>query len=534
MSICSAQTPVGTEIRNQAWGSYQLKTGDGDTARSNATSTIVGAPSGTPRLALYKEADRAVAAPGSEITYTIVAANGGTATATDVIVTDTLPRNTSYISASGGGMVAGNIVRWTIGSIAVDGRDSMRLVVHIDEGMADGSLRNQAAAVCREELGIVSNTVVTQITAFVATEIRLAATPRAIAGNGLDSIALGVTIIDKDGISAGDGTAVFLWTSHGSFGNGHDTITAVMHVGIVGAILRSEKISGDNITASVHAVKLSASGRTLDDSITVVYYTSAIQGIIIAAVNHVPVAGAGLIAYDEQGHVVGYDTTGIDGRYIIPVPGDGIYTLLTVYTSEFGDRVERRTMVPVNVTSADGITMGKPVNAIDGYLIDRATGVPVRESGIKVAMHASIVGVPSIPIAADVVMVTNGNGRFLFDSLAPGLYEISVADSRYRGSVIVADTSVGEYLTGVHVIITEMPRLEITISSTKRIAEIGDVVGYTIDITNRSGVLALDPVWIIDTLPPGFGYVKGRARLDGSAAGDPSGSDIMVWRLPDT
>lgn len=70
-----------------------------------------------PALSLRKSGPTA-AAPGNLITYTLTVTNSGNLTATNLIITDTIPPNATYIN---GGTKVGNVVSWTIPSLAASG-----------------------------------------------------------------------------------------------------------------------------------------------------------------------------------------------------------------------------------------------------------------------------------------------------------------------------------------------------------------------------------------------------------------------------
>ncbi|MBB6065488.1 SdrD B-like domain-containing protein [Pseudoxanthomonas broegbernensis] len=57
----------------------------------------------------------------------------------------------------------------------------------------------------------------------------------------------------------------------------------------------------------------------------------------------------------------------------------------------------------------------------------------------------------------------------------------------------------------------------------RSVAEIGDMVLYTVEIRHVSGA-GLNQVDVVDRLPRGFTYVDGTARVDGTALADPAGS----------
>ena len=56
---------------------------------------------------------------GETIVYTLTASNAGPSTATDVVVSDTLPANLDYVSNSCGAAFAAPTLTWTIGTLAV-------------------------------------------------------------------------------------------------------------------------------------------------------------------------------------------------------------------------------------------------------------------------------------------------------------------------------------------------------------------------------------------------------------------------------
>ncbi|MCB0197019.1 MAG: DUF11 domain-containing protein [Anaerolineae bacterium] len=75
---------------------------------------IIGDPA--PALTIHKQGP-ATAAPDELITYTLTVTNSGSISATNVIITDTLPVGAHYVS---GGTQIGNIIRWELASLEVD------------------------------------------------------------------------------------------------------------------------------------------------------------------------------------------------------------------------------------------------------------------------------------------------------------------------------------------------------------------------------------------------------------------------------
>ena len=86
----------------------------------------------------------ATATAGANVAYTITATNNGPSAASNVVVTDTLPAGATFVSASGGGTLSGNVVTWpAIASLPNGGNTSYTLTVTYP---AAGSFTNAAAA----------------------------------------------------------------------------------------------------------------------------------------------------------------------------------------------------------------------------------------------------------------------------------------------------------------------------------------------------------------------------------------------------
>jgi uncharacterized repeat protein (TIGR01451 family) len=78
---------------------------------------ITGEP---PGFAITKNA-AAIVSPGEVFTYTLTIGNETFMAATNVIITDSLPSNATFISASDDGVFAGNVISWTVLTIADGG-----------------------------------------------------------------------------------------------------------------------------------------------------------------------------------------------------------------------------------------------------------------------------------------------------------------------------------------------------------------------------------------------------------------------------
>jgi uncharacterized repeat protein (TIGR01451 family) len=100
-----------------------------------ATTTVSSAPS----LAVVAADSPDPVSAGANLTWTLSYSNTGNADATGVVVSDTLPANTSFVSATGGGTLAAGVVTWSVGTLAAGGNGSVQLVVKIASPLANGT-----------------------------------------------------------------------------------------------------------------------------------------------------------------------------------------------------------------------------------------------------------------------------------------------------------------------------------------------------------------------------------------------------------
>src|SRR5204863_221488 len=97
------------------------------------TTTVTSAPVLTVSAT---DAPDPVAAGGS-ITYTLGYANSGNTDASGVVISDTVPATTTFVSATGGGSLAAGVVTWSIGSLAASASGSVTLTVRVNTPLAN-------------------------------------------------------------------------------------------------------------------------------------------------------------------------------------------------------------------------------------------------------------------------------------------------------------------------------------------------------------------------------------------------------------
>jgi uncharacterized repeat protein (TIGR01451 family) len=101
---------------------------------------------------ITKQAGVGWVSPGSLLVYTIDVTNTSSLTLTDVVVTDVLPRDTTFAWASGDHVHAGDVVTWTAASLASQGSLTATVAVTVERVPPDWRLVNADYGVRAAEL----------------------------------------------------------------------------------------------------------------------------------------------------------------------------------------------------------------------------------------------------------------------------------------------------------------------------------------------------------------------------------------------
>ena len=85
----------------------------------------------------------ATVAPGAQLTYTLSYGNTGTANAANVVIRDTVPTGTTFVSATDGGVFSNGVVTWNIGALnaGVTGR-TVSFTVSVSGSLSGGTIIN--------------------------------------------------------------------------------------------------------------------------------------------------------------------------------------------------------------------------------------------------------------------------------------------------------------------------------------------------------------------------------------------------------
>ena len=107
-----------------------------DDAAQSCASTDILPPPGSPELVQSKSVDLTTAVPGDTLTYTVGAANDGTADATGVSATDTLPAGVTFVAADthGAGTYNSSTGIWTIGTVASATSATLTITATVNTG----------------------------------------------------------------------------------------------------------------------------------------------------------------------------------------------------------------------------------------------------------------------------------------------------------------------------------------------------------------------------------------------------------------
>ncbi len=169
-----AQFPVGQTVLNN----FATVAADNTFSRQDTASVLVAVSQGAignPTISLTKRVSNTTrpsgtdffneGRPGDQLTYTIELRNTGTADLINAVIEDTLPPNTSFISASGNGFLSSaNLVRWFAGTISAGGQTTVTYSTRIVSGLTEGTfIANTAQARADNHNQVSSNEVTTVI-----------------------------------------------------------------------------------------------------------------------------------------------------------------------------------------------------------------------------------------------------------------------------------------------------------------------------------------------------------------------------------
>lgn len=160
-----------------------------DSDPSNDTASVAVPVVTVAGLSLTKTVDRASAAPGDVVTYTLRVHNDGPADAQHVVVGDPLPAGTTYVSDDAGCSVSGQVVSCALGTVASGATRTVLLRARVSALSGDGSGAHQLDVQKVEaHLGVPAGATQSQVascpTGYLATDgsVRLDAVDQGAGG----------------------------------------------------------------------------------------------------------------------------------------------------------------------------------------------------------------------------------------------------------------------------------------------------------------------------------------------------------------
>ena len=103
--------------------------------------------SGAPLLTVTKIGHPNPVSAGEELTYTIQYANVGNVPAEDVVLTDMLPDDVTFLSATGGGKEEQGIISWNIGTLAAGESGVVEVKVKVNDNLNQGDTIENVASI---------------------------------------------------------------------------------------------------------------------------------------------------------------------------------------------------------------------------------------------------------------------------------------------------------------------------------------------------------------------------------------------------
>jgi uncharacterized repeat protein (TIGR01451 family) len=439
------------------WGALILGVGAAAPGWAQSTSAL--------QLFLTQAVDHAQAQPGDEITFTLTYINGGAGTATGVAIGDVLPQNTTLVGASNGGILFGNTVFWSAGTLASRQRGTVALQVRVNPNLPPGTTITNTAQISSVEapIGVPSNSITVTVVPVLQPSLL--------------SVTLGVDVA-----TAAPGSLInFLFTVANP---GPNPATGVTLVSPIPAGTTPVAASDGGVLANgaaTWALGLLAPGSTRQVSLQVMVTGGAIGSI----------TGAAQVSSIEA-----------------PAPASS-------------------NTVSVAVSPGPGLSLTETVDKPAAAPGDTLTYTLAFSGGAVNSAHAALF--TTLPAGTQFVSASNGgvfSGEsviWTFDTLPAGgavSFTIRISTNAIAGTLIQnqaqlavpAQGTVISSNTVTSTVALSGAFLTLAMSVDRTAARVGDLLTYTLTYANVGGT-AVDGAAILDSLPAGLDFVGSQANV---------------------
>jgi large repetitive protein len=493
------------------------------TASVTDTVTVAGAG-----FSLTKKVSASSAKPGDNLTYTLTASNTGTAavvptavtvdgaTGSYILIEDAIPANTSLQSAPGGTSAITLYHLISQASTTIFTATAPADLTTVD--MIGFGLSSLPAGVTAS-VGFTA-----QVHSDAAGTINNTAT--ALYGSGSGQTSTSNTVNTS---LASVAPTISFYNSSYSVVRTVGTIGSNLYLQGVAAACNTNARAVDSLTIRI------VSSVTLDNESYIAQETGANTGIfrILSSAPTADVSSKPLVINDGVLEVTSGD------KLTVTMTCSGATASSTLFLDPHGVVFDSKTNATVS---------GAAVTLID------VTGAG---NGGHAGRVATVYAADGTTVAPGTV-ITGSDGAFRFPVVGASTYKFSItAPNGYKIPSKVADTSLpagrtidasGSYLGSFLVsaatgtVVLDVPAdpsvasgLFLEKTTSKQSAEIGDFVDYAVQVGNQTGTL-LSNVKVTDTLPRGFRYTKGTARIGSSVLAEPvstitSGRQVVVFTL---
>ncbi|HYR45435.1 MAG TPA: hypothetical protein VER78_00425, partial [Thermoanaerobaculia bacterium] len=213
VSFTVAVTATSGTIVNST---YSIQASGVSPISGTAVSTTVTPVVTNPVLTISKTAASSVV-PGQTLTYKITYGNTGNGDATGVLIQDTVPSGTAFVSATGGGTFAAGVVSWNLGSVNA-GVTGQTVFFTVAVTATSGSVNNAAYSIRANGVAPVVGspvaTVVTPGSPLVTTTVgNFVPTPNAADAFLFPTPYTDVDLVNPASFAGNLTTATFAWSN---------------------------------------------------------------------------------------------------------------------------------------------------------------------------------------------------------------------------------------------------------------------------------------------------------------------------------